>query len=85
MNYNLPKCSRNSLEKLAVSDRFETSFILAFFIQTIFPSKSTKICFDRSRYLKMALILSNDRVGDSIFLKSLSLGKGFTFFIVSIK
>ena len=85
MNYNLPKCSRNSLEKLAVSDRFEASFTLLFFIQTIFPSKSTNICLDRSRYFKMALILSNDRVGDNSFLKSLNLGNGFTSFIVSIK
>ncbi len=85
MPYNLPKCSRNSLEKLAVSDRFEASFTLLFLIQTILPSKSTKICLDLSRYFKMALILSNDRVGDNSFLKSLSLGKGFTSFIISIK
>ena len=85
MNYNLPKCSRNSLEKLAVSDRFETSFTLLFFIQTIFPSKSTSICLDRSRYFRMAFIWSNDSVGDNNFLKSLILGNGFISFIVSIK
>ncbi len=85
MSYNLPKCSRNSLEKLAVSDRFESSFTLASFIQTIFPSKSTIICFDRSRYFKIALILSSDNTGDNNFLKSLSLGNGFTFFIVLTK
>ena len=75
----------NSLEKLAVSERFESSFILLFFIQTIFPSKSIIICLDRSRYFRMAFILSNDSVGDNSFFRFLNLGNGFTFFIVLIK